>query len=399
MAILLAVALSWLCLPVGAEVPDVVNPAPESRQDSLTVSLVTCWPGPEIYELYGHEAIRVRSADMDSVWNYGIFDFREPNFVYRFVRGNADYLVAGYPFQWFLPEYLARGSRVEEQILDLSQEEASRLLSMLQTVSLPENRKYHYNYVRNNCATRIFELLDSVAGGEIIYPDSVSYGTFREEMRAYNVNYPWYQFGIDLVLGKGIDVPVSAREEMFVPVEMNRMVAGATLPDGRKLVRETGILNPGLGDVTLPPTPWYAAPGFWSVVAALSAAAVVVSDLRRRRIARFFYSLWFIVMGLAGCVVGFLVFFSSHEATSPNLLFLWLNPLQLLFGAVVWWKSQRPLAKALSAFDSIAIFGMLAVWPFQEQSAGFAVFPLAAATWLLAAAYTIIAYKLSSNNK
>lgn len=372
---------------------------PEEVKDSLTVSLVTCWPGPEIYELYGHEAIRVRSARMDSVWNYGIFDFREPNFVYRFVRGNADYLVAGYPFQWFLPEYISRGSKVEEQILDLSQEEASRLLSMLQTVSLPENRKYHYNYVRNNCATRIFELLDSVAGGDIAYPDSVSFGTFREEMRAYNVNYPWYQFGIDLVLGSGIDTPVSAREEMFVPVEMNRMVAEAFLPDGRRLVRETRILNPGFGDVTLPPTPWYASPGLWSIIVALAAVAIAVTDIKRRRITRVFYSVWFIIMGLAGCVVGFLVCFSSHEATSPNLLFLWLNPLQLLFGVCLWWKSLRPLAKALAVFNSIAILGMLVAWPFQTQSAGFAVFPFAAATWLLSATYTIIAYKLSFNNK
>ena len=31
---------------------------------------------------------------MDSVWNFGIFDFREPNFVYRFVKGETDYMVA-----------------------------------------------------------------------------------------------------------------------------------------------------------------------------------------------------------------------------------------------------------------------------------------------------------------
>ena len=79
--------------------------ADRSEQDSLIVSVITCQPGREIYELCGHEAIRVRGimngVPMDSVWNYGIFDFAQPNFVYRFVKGETDYRVAGYPFSWF----------------------------------------------------------------------------------------------------------------------------------------------------------------------------------------------------------------------------------------------------------------------------------------------------------
>ena len=85
---------------------------------------------------------------MDSVWNFGIFDFREPNFVYRFVKGETDYMVAGYPFEWFMPEYVARGSRVVEQELNLTQAEAMDMLSRLRTLTLPENRRYRYNYVK-----------------------------------------------------------------------------------------------------------------------------------------------------------------------------------------------------------------------------------------------------------
>ena len=153
MAGLTAMALLWLCclciLPVSA-LPAAPGRSPEAMADSLTVSLVTCWPGEEIYELCGHEAIRVRGMGRDSVWNYGIFDFREPNFVYRFVKGETDYMVAGYPFEWFLPEYVAGGRKVVEQDLDLTQEEARRVLAMLQNGALPQNRRYRYNYVKNN---------------------------------------------------------------------------------------------------------------------------------------------------------------------------------------------------------------------------------------------------------
>ncbi len=34
------------------------------------------------------EAIRVRGDGIDSVWNYGTFDFTAPNFLYRFVKGD-----------------------------------------------------------------------------------------------------------------------------------------------------------------------------------------------------------------------------------------------------------------------------------------------------------------------
>lgn len=234
------------------------------RQDSLTVSLITCWPGPEVYELAGHEAVRVRGfkngLPLDSVWNYGTFDFAQPNFIYRFVKGDTDYMLSAYPFNWFMPEYMAQGRRVVEQELNLNADEADRLLGMLRKEALPENRTYRYNYVKDNCATRIVERIDQAAASPVVYSDSVHYGTFRNEMRAYHRDYPWYQFGIDLALGSGIDYPLRGRDEMFVPVEMMRRVASAHMADGRPLVRETRVLNEGLPDATLGPTHWSATP-------------------------------------------------------------------------------------------------------------------------------------------
>jgi len=396
MAILIVMALSWLYMSSSA-MPRLSHVEAE-RSDSLTVSLITCYPGPEIYELYGHEAVRVRGLGRDSVWNYGIFDFREPNFVYRFVKGETDYMVAGYPFAWFLPEYQERGSKVVEQDLNLSQAEARRLLSVLQTSSLPENRRYRYNYVKNNCATRIHELIDSVSDSRVIYPDSAIYGTFRNEMRAYNRNYPWYQFGIDIALGSGIDYDLKAKEEMFVPVEMMRMSGKARFADGRRLVREERVLNEGNGDVTLPPTPWYAGPLFWSIVALSLSICVCVFNLIHRQATRWVYSVWFLILGLAGTFTAFLVFISSHEATSPNTLIIWLNPLQLVMAVCVWIRRLRILAIAMACYNVVAMVCLLVVWPFQHQSGNPAFFPLMCATLLLAATYAIIACKQSYNN-
>lgn len=367
------------------------------KRGGVSVSLLTCSPGPEIYELYGHEAIRVKWEDKDSIWNYGVFNFNEPNFVYRFVKGETDYLCAGYPTEWFLPEYVERGSRVVEQQLDLSEEDALNLLQMLRTNALPENRVYRYNYVKDNCATRIRDMVEKASGSEIIYSDSVIYGTFRNEMRAYNINYPWYQFGIDLALGLDIDSPISAKDEMFVPVEMERMMANARFADGRPVVKKTVVLNEGSPNVVLPPTPWWLSPMFWSCVVAAILVCVCIYDISRKKVTRWIYSLWFLLLGVAGCVVAFLVFFSSHEATDRNILIIWLNPFQLIMAFGVWKQRKRTVPREMARYNIATLLVLMGIWAWQSQSANPAIFPLMGATWIMSLCYAIIAKKDSYN--
>lgn len=377
-------------------------PAQEKR-DSVVVSLITCWPGAEVYELCGHEALRVRGVmdglPVDSIWNYGVFDFNQPNFIYRFVKGETDYMLAGYPFEWFLPEYESHGRKVIEQDLNLTDEESVRLVKMLQKEGRPENRVYRYNYVRDNCATRIVDRIDSVAGEDVIYPDKVNYGTFRREMRHYHKAYPWYQFGIDFALGSGIDMPVTGREEMFVPTELAEKAEGARFADGRPLVRATRILNPGVENASLPPTPWYLTPIAVTTLLFVLSVVAGIWMLRKRKILRWVYSLWFGIIGIAGMLVTFLVFISEHEATSPNILILWLNPLQLIMGITVWSRKMRALSYTICYYNLIILGTLLIVWAFQHQSGNIAIFPMMGITLILSAVFARIAPQQYSINK
>lgn len=377
-----------LCLPAAAG---------ETERDSVTVSLITCWPGTEIYELCGHSAIRIRSEKTDSIWNYGLFDFNAPNFVYRYVKGETDYMVGGYPFAWFMPEYVNFGRKVLEQDLNLTNEEALKLRKILQTESLPQNREYRYNYVLDNCATRITQRISDAIGAKIDFPDSLDYGTFRNEMRHFHKDYPWYQFGIDLALGSGIDRPIHPDEEMFVPMVMAQRYSSATLPDGRPLVKAERVLYEGVGNASLPPTPWFVTPLFLAWAAFLIVAILCLIMLRKVRLFRIVYSVWFLLIGLTGIVITFLVFISVHEATDPNILIFWLNPLQLVIGAGIWWKSWRWPVAGIAWLNIILLTILLIVWPFQNQSANPAFFPLMGITLILAATYAILAPKISYN--
>lgn len=364
-----------------------------SESEPLTASLITCWPGAEVYELCGHEALRIRGEGIDSVWNYGVFDFNQPNFIYRFVKGETDYMLVGYPFAWFMPEYMAYGRKVVEQDLNLTPDEVARLRKILQRESLPDRRTYRYNYVKDNCSTRILDRIDETLGVPVVYNDSVHYGTFRREMMHYHRDYPWYQFGIDLALGSGIDYQLTGKEEMFVPMEMMRKVSSAKIADGRQLVSETRVLYEGMSDATLGPTPLFLTPMAFSIAVAALVLLLIIYDIVRKRETRWAYSLFYAILGVVGCVCFFLVFISEHEATSPNTLILWLNPLQLIAAIFLWWRTTRGAALAVAYYDMVAVACMLIVWPCQHQQANPAIFPLAGATLVLSAAYIFLTSK------
>lgn len=119
-----------------------------AQQDSLQISLLTCSPGTEIYSLFGHTALRVQnfSRNLDVVFNYGMFSFNTPHFIYRFIKGETDYQLGVIPYVYFEAEYAERGSSVYQQVLNLSAEEKQTLLHLLTENYLPENRTYRYNY-------------------------------------------------------------------------------------------------------------------------------------------------------------------------------------------------------------------------------------------------------------
>lgn len=356
---------------------------PASTDSVISVSLLTAAPGQEVYQLEGHSGLRFQTTGSDFVANWGLFDFHTPNFVYRFVKGETDYCVGICPTTYFIMEYLRENRRLTEQVLNLRPDEAQRLMDAVLVAVRPENRTYRYNYVLDNCATRPIAFVEKAMGDTIRFPKaSEAVGeatTFRKVMRHFHRNYPWYQFGIDLALGSGIDYPISRRQAVFAPVVLEEIAASATIGgDSIPLVKDTRILVPGeASGPVLPPTPWYLTPltAMWTL-AGLCIATTFFA-IRRRKMCKLWMATYFSVIGLAGCVVAFLVCISTHEATAPNWIILWVNPLSLLFPLLLWWKKCRPALRlyAMANLALIAIYGITCM--FGTQSANMAFLPLA----------------------
>ena len=144
---------------------------PVNNTDAIRLSLLTCAPGDEIYSYFGHTAIRYEepSKGIDWVFNYGIFNFGAPNFIFRFALGQTDYILGGMSYDRFAAEYILDGRSVWQQTLNLTPEEKQKLLTLLIENSRPENRIYRYNFFYDNCATRPRDKIEESIQGKVIY--------------------------------------------------------------------------------------------------------------------------------------------------------------------------------------------------------------------------------------
>ena len=352
--------------------------------DTAVVSLLTCSEGREIYELEGHTGLRIQHPLYgDFTVNWGVFDFDSPGFVYRFVKGETDYIAAAVSTDRFLEAYRRQGRTVREQTLRLTPDQTDRLVDMIMTNIRPENRVYRYNYVLDNCATRPLMMIEKAIGDTVTLGSKALEGrdatTFRNVMRHYHRNYPWYQFGIDTALGSGIDRPISQRETGFAPVVLADMIAGATTPGGEQLTLSDGYL---IGSSATPPapagpTPWTFTPMFWASVIFLLAIWVSIRQKQgHAKAARWFDTLYFSLCGTEGLLLTFLIFVSVHEATSPNWLYLWLNPLCFVGAVSPWLKRGKGLEICYQSVNFACLIALAAIFLAGVQSPNPAFWPL-----------------------
>ena len=364
----------------AAPVLPMPDPAQQlQEEDSVHVSLVTFYPGSEPHNIWGHSEIRVQQGPVDVYFNYGVFDFQAPAFMWRFMLGQTDYLCQPVPRAYAMLGMENR--RMVEQELNLPQDKAIMVRDFLWNNAQPENRTYRYKFLSDNCSTRPRDIIEMAAGEGLRYPAmSDSTVTYRDILAHYCRNYAWERFGIDLVLGWDVDTVLDQRATMFIPMLLMDAVAGATITTDStttRLVKATTVpIDKSTEGNVRPPTPWYLSPMTVAVLVLALTLMMTWRDWRRHDVARWFDTILFSAGGLAGCLLFFLIFFSTHEATSPNINIEWLNPLLLLLAILPWFKKTRNAARWLHALNALVVALLMLAWPWQPQVGNFAFFPL-----------------------
>ena len=357
-----------------------------SVSDSVRVSLLTCAPGTEIYSLFGHTALRYENPAKgeDWVFNYGLFSFDTPNFVYRFVKGETDYQLGVISYRYFEGEYAMRGSSVYQQELNLTEKEKENVFRLLQENYLPANRVYRYNYFYDNCTTRARDKVEQGIEGEVKYPESEERRSFRDIVREYTAGHEWSAFGIDLCLGSEADEPIDERKQMFSPFYMLEFARGAMIHRADTIVpfvkSEKLLLDFSSEDEDVfekdeevfLPSPWTCALVWWVLTFVVTGLGIKNGKV---------YWLWDVLLfgaqGLGGCIVAFLFFFSIHPTVGSNWLLIMLNPLPLFYMPFMVYKAIKGKADAFHVVNTVVLTLFIILMPLVQQKFNPTVLPLA----------------------
>ncbi len=332
------------------------------------VSLVTCGPGEELYEAFGHTAIRISDSNLgiDVVYNYGTFDFDQPNFYWNFVQGRSLYMIASNSYSSFIRAYQYYNRSVREQFLDVTLVQKQALFDKLLWNAKTENRDYLYDYFFDNCSTRPRDVIQDALGGAIEF-DSTFLGTERLSIRELTDLYilnqqPWGDLGIDLCLGSIIDQPATAAQYMYLPEELEKAFDNAyILREGVQipLVREKQLTFVAASVVTK--KSWFIPQIVF--VAFLLFSAVFVTIFRAANLStKFFEGLVFMVFSFIGWNGLFLWFLTNHFSADYNWNILWSLPTNAIFGFALLKKNRPKWTRHYALFLIVLYVGMLVGW-------------------------------------
>ena len=341
-----ATLLAFLCsltTPVLAELPAV--PFLPARMDSVEISLLTCGPGKEAYQLYGHTALRIQGYEFpftdsrgrehifkDVAVNWGLFSFKAKFFYLKFIFGLTDYSVGIAPMFAFLEEYEEEGRWVRQQTLNLRADEKQRIISAVMENNLPQNRVYRYNYFYDNCTTRadrmIVSHLDS-ANLNHQTADHNSQASYRAHIHAYNNKQRWARMGNDLLLGLKADRAITQEQALFLPINLMNYYEEAFIQEGdstRKLISDSIIIlhDDGQFSFTTYNTPL-------RVFGALFIILLIITGYEHK----YKWNLWQldgILFGAIalGSIILTAMLFSQHPTVSINLQLLLFNPIAII---------------------------------------------------------------------
>jgi hypothetical protein len=336
---ILLILLFLSCFTFGQNTPVI--------SENAEISLLTCSPGDNVYEAFGHSAIRVKdeASGLDFTFNYGTFDFGQPNFYVNFVKGKLLYMLSVSSTEGFVNYYRRYNRQVTEQVLNLNQIEKQRLVNDLEENVKSENREYLYDYFFDNCSTRprdvVFSALDSDLA---IDTADCENNSVRQLMNSYmGEERGWGRLGINICLsGSRIDEPASALEYMYLPYELMWAFDRMTLTSEgveRPMVKKTNVLSEmDPEEIAIPKT----TPRNVIVVVLLLIAAIVTSFRIRGKSVRILEGSVFMLFGILSLLFLFLWFGTDHFTSHKPYSLIWAVPTHIIFAWTLF-KKERPI--------------------------------------------------------
>jgi hypothetical protein len=340
--------------------------------DGAEVSLITYSPGEELYQAFGHSAIRVRDdfLGIDRLYNFGVFDFETPNFYVKFAHGDLLYQLAVSPGEEEIRAVGADGQGVTELPLNLLPAQRQALFEALEINLLPENRFYRYDFILDNCSTRPRDVIERITGSPVVV-HGAGRQTFRQMLDPYFTRMPWVGFGVSLLLGSNVDRVASPREACFLPADLERAVPVSRNGE-QSLAAEKRQIFPPKG---LAVTPFFLAP-IW-VFYSGGILWILFWFFRKKGHARWPTALALMILGLLGTFILGLSFWTRLWVLRQNYALWWLIPLHFPAGLWLLLSKRRPVyLRWYLWFALVAALSFVCFSGLLPQKFSLAVFPL-----------------------
>ena len=362
-----------------------------SQSDSchLRISLLTGSPGEELYSTFGHSAIRVTDtiSNEDIVYNYGTFDFGEPGFYTKFVRGKLMYYLSTEDFSSFKQSFQQEKRSLIEQVLNLSCNEKQKIMLLLQQNLMNENKFYKYDFLFDNCTTRLRDLLEKSVNTPANFTPVVNKPTtFRQhifEYMDYN-NNQWTKLGMDILLGNKTDAVMNNREAMFLPDYLlkgfdSAKIGNNPLIESKNIVvnmpaknssanSPKGVLWTGQNNFLTHP-----AFIFWLLLIAIVIMIFSKSE-GAKKILYGFDGILFFITGFAGILMLFMWLGTDHIVCRNNYNLLWAWPTHAI--AAFFVHSKKEWAGKYFLITAIAYSVLLIAWFFLPQPLSTSLIPI-----------------------
>lgn len=320
------------------------------------ISVLTCGTGQELHSVYGHTAIRVQDGNLgiDTVFNYGMFDFATPNFYLKFVKGDLQYFVATNSFEDFLYTYQYYNRAIYEQVLRLNQNQKQDLFDQLTASLAFDQRFYTYRFIDKNCTTMVMDKLNEVYQTQLIVKKKNLDEDYRSVVNSYLEHSFYEKLGINILFGYRTD---QKAEKLFLPLELLYSLK-VTKYGSKNISEKVEVLNEKKPDT--PEGSW------WNTIYTFVGILVLIALTNNAKI----YSFFLILLGLLGVLLLSIGNYSEHKEVLDNYNVFLFNPLLLLVVIFYWTK----YAKTFRYLCYATLFILLIYFVFLINKAHFVFF-------------------------
>lgn len=346
-------------------------------QDSshIRVSLLTCTPGDELYSIFGHSALRVTdsSSVSDIVFNYGTFNFDDPGFYIKFIRGKLLYYVSTADFDSFKFEYQSTNRGMTEQVLNLNAAQKIELLHFVYNNAKEQNRYYQYDFFLDNCTTRLRDIIVKYKTNyPPLKPVMPANTRFRQAIHEYldKGGKYWSKLGIDLLLGAPTDAVMTTAQSEFLPDNLMKALDNSN--QNHQLVVSTSTLYSFTPDTNKQSffTPMV-------VFSILLILIVAISFSRNKKAIIFlngFDGLLFFLTGALGILFVFMWTDTDHSMVKNNFNLIWAWPTNMLIAFFI--NSKKSWVKKYLSLLITGLIIVLLCWFFLPQQMNNALLPI-----------------------